>query len=330
MKFTPRYFNPGLSLETGANARVVLQYDKDESKSLYVYDAPLVLAVNVAMATRRPLLLVGEPGSGKTTLARNVALFKGWAYYHYTVSSRSQAGELLWDVDTLSRLNDAYDRDHALLGEEYYVQPGPLWWAIAPTTAKRRGLPDPLPAAVDKKHPRIENLELPDPPGHRSGDGAVLLIDELDKAEPDVPNDLLEVLDTRQFKVKGRAIVSERKDILIFITTNVERELPAAFMRRCVVFRIPDPPEGWFAEIAAVHEPTIPRPLATAVEERLREARKRDLDRGARPPGAAEYLDALRALSALNVTGRADTAMQEAWDQIERSVFGKQDAIGSI
>ena len=145
-----------------------------------------------------------------------------------------------------------------------------------------------------------------------------------------MPNDLLEVLDTRRFNVKGRPIETERQELLIFITTNVERELPAAFMRRCVVFRIPDPPEGWFTEISAVHEPKVPRSLAAAVEGRLREARKRDFDRGVRPPGAAEYLDALRALSALDVTGRDDTAMREAWDHIERSVFGKQDALGGV
>jgi MoxR-like ATPase len=163
------------------------------------------------------------------------------------------------------------------------------------------------------------------PPGHRTAEGAVLLIDEIDKAEPDIPNDLLEVLDTRAFSVKGRPIVAERQQLLIVITTNVERELPAPFMRRCVVFRMPDPPDGWFADIAAVRYPAVPRALADALEVRLRAARKRDRDRGLRPPGTAEYLDALAALSALDVTGRETEAMGQAWDQIERGVFAKHD-----
>ncbi|NRF65716.1 MoxR family ATPase [Aquincola sp. S2] len=280
--------------------------------STYVYDPRLVLALNVALATGRPLLVAGEPGSGKTTLAYNASLVLGWASYRYTVSSRSQASELLWELDTLRRLNDAYDPDRRLLGEDRYVEPGMLWWALAPASARRRGLDvEPEDAAIA-------------PPGHRDAGGAVLLIDEIDKAEPDVPNDLLEVLDTRSFSVRGRSVQAEREQVLVIITTNLERELPGAFMRRCVVHRLPEAVPPWFSQIAAERYPEISAALAQTLEKRLVVYRDEARRRGTRLPGTAEYLDALQALVKLDVLDVQAADQNPAWAQIERCVFGKQ------
>ena len=315
MEFKRSHFNP--QGRTLADGRIVCDFAKqgDAAASNYVYDDALVLAVNVALAARRPLLLAGEPGCGKTTLAANVARVLGWAYYQHTIASRSQAGELVWEVDTLGRLNDAYDPQRRLLGEEYYVQPGKLWWALAPQSAHHRGLS--LSPADAEQH------SVKFPAGHLESAGAVLLIDEIDKAEPDLPNDLLEVLDTRSFDVKAARIEAERAQGLIVITTNLERELPGAFMRRCVVYRFPDAGEGWFSGIALQRIGGLGETLAKQVEKRLLEHRQEARTRGQRVPGTAEYLDAITALQALEV--RDENA--PAWLQVERCIFGKHAAL---
>ena len=308
MQFKRKHFDPALVGEALPDGTVSCRFeDADGRLSLYVYDPRLILALNVALAARRPLLLAGEPGCGKTSLARNVAKVLDWWYYQQTVSSRTQASGLLWEYDALRRLNDAYVRDRDVLPDHCYVQPGALWWALAPDTAAVRGW-----AALPAEH------RLFDPGEKGAHNHALILLDEIDKAEPDVPNDLLEILDTRSFSVKDVPIKASRERTLVILTTNGERELPGAFLRRCVTYRFPEPDEAWFKQVARRWMPEGDPQHHHAVAERLIAARKRARDAGNRMPGTAEYLDALRAFAELGLM-----VDSEAWQEVERCVFDK-------
>jgi MoxR-like ATPase len=309
MQFTPKYFNPALPPDT-VGERVARRFvDPDGTVSLYLYDARIVLALNVALATGRPLLLAGEPGCGKTSLARNAAKVLGWWYYQQTVSSRTEASDLLWEFDALRRLNDAYVQNRNVLPDGYYVEPGRLWWALAPASAAMRGM-----TVLEHGEYRLED---PGEPGPMNA--AVVLIDEIDKAEPDVPNDLLEVLDTRSFKVRDRPIVPTRTHSLIIMTTNGERDLPGAFQRRCVTYRFPEPTADWFVAVGRRWHPNRPAADLQAIAERLMASRGRAQAAGHRLPGTAEYLDALKAFWELGLTVES-----AEWKAVESCVFEKQ------
>jgi MoxR-like ATPase len=206
----------------------------------YVYDDDLVLAVNVALATRRPLLLRGRPGTGKSSLARNVALHLRRRFYPHTVSSRTQARDLLWTVDDVARLSDATTT--GARERSAYVAPGVLWWAFAPASAAARTAgPDP-------------NQGVP------GADEAVVLLDEIDKADPDVPNDLLEPLGVYRFRAETGELVEATDAPLVVLTTNEERDLPRAFLRRCVVQVLPSPTRTRLRQIAQVQLGAHPGP----------------------------------------------------------------------
>lgn len=283
--------------------------------SVYVYTDEIVLAVNVALATGRPLLLRGPSGSGKSTLARNVARVLGWRYYEDVISSRTQARDLLWRFDTLRRLSDAQVKR---LEERLYayIDPGVLWWAFDRTSALRRGAPDgvevPLAAepAQESRHER-----------------AVVLLDEIDKADPDVPNNLLVPLGSLEFTVQE---IDERiqgaRPPLIFITTNDERELPPAFLRRCIVLTLAGPDRTRLTEIARAHfgddDKELYEKVAGLVLEQGAEPAaaggRRDRRVGQAVPSTAEYLDAVRACRKLKIRPE-----NEIWSQIAQVTLWK-------
>jgi MoxR-like ATPase len=234
-----KIFDPPLVPESDAREHVA-----DRASNLaYVYDDDLVLAVNVALATGRPLLLRGRPGTGKSSLARNVALHLRRRFYPHTISSRTQARDLLWTVDDVARLSDATSRDKEAGERSQYVVPGVLWWAFDPDSAARRGLPGV--ADADR---------LTDPNEGAAGEAAVVLLDEIDKADPDVPNDLLEPLGLYRFHdERGEFVTASQRVPLVVLTTNEERDLPKAFLRRCVVHLLSLPTRRRLREIATVH-----------------------------------------------------------------------------
>jgi len=317
MKFTPKFFNPiAAGGETaGADGSVLFRAGK-APEDLYVYAPRTLLAVNVALATERPLLISGEPGSGKSTLARNAAGVLGWWYYKKTVTSRLQASDLLSTFDALRRLNDANLQDENLKPDHYYIEPGPLWWALNPKRALHRGLKD-----IADKEARASN------PGEKlAGKGrraaknkAVILIDEIDKADPDVPNDLLEPLDRKRFEVRetGDEIRASR-DVLLILTTNGERELPPAFMRRCVSITLDPPTLEWFTDIA--DKKFGKRRLHKDVAQEVMRHRKAAQKLGIREPSTGEYLDALEVCRDLKINTKS-----EAWSDVARSVMWKHE-----
>lgn len=188
-RFDPETLQPGRFKRVRDEGAEDWAYDWGQGSGAerhFVFAEAAVLALNVAMATGRPLLVSGEPGCGKTSLARFAAQALGRRFYRETITSRTQASALQAGYDNLRRLSDAQVR-RRLKPEQAYVQPGMLWWALQPATATQRGL-----APLD---PRWRVAPLVDP-GLGAPDALpVLLLDEIDKADPDVPNDLLEALD---------------------------------------------------------------------------------------------------------------------------------------
>jgi MoxR-like ATPase len=291
---------------------------------VYVHDERIRSAVRVALATDRPLLLRGSAGSGKSSLAPFMARVLGRRFYAVTVTARTQARDLMWQFDALRRLSDAQIRRPDERGPakvdrlEHYIEPGVLWWAFDPETARRRGASRGAgPAVTDARDPGEG------PPGADT----VVLIDEIDKADPDVPNNLLESLGSLQFTVEETRfrVRSTGTPPLVFITSNDERELPAAFRRRCVILYLQDHEPDELVGIAlahfAQHDPPASRELCTRVAAVLDRLRKAAVKGGYRPPSTAEYLDAVRAC--LNLP--ADPANGGEWAHIEQLALFKQD-----
>jgi MoxR-like ATPase len=290
--------------------------------SVYVFSEPLdedlsVLAVKVALATGRPLLLCGPPGSGKSSLAAFVARTMEWNYFEQVITSRTSAQDLQWSFDAVRRLRDTQAREPKKRIETY-LEPQALWWAFNPTSARQRSCPDKLPA----------NFQFAEPTGVLRGidHPSVVLLDEIDKADLDVPNDLLVVLGSQRFRITetGKEVLAERTPLVI-ITSNNERALPAAFLRRCVVHVLDQPGQQRLVEIACRHFPkeqerhrALFETIAKIVVER----------RGAPSPNrrsalsAPEYLDAVRACLELGV----EPGASPAWRAIESIVFEKRIA----
>jgi len=267
----------------------------------YDYREPIILAVNVALATKRPLLVAGPPGSGKTTLAQHIAHLNGWRYIEKVITSKTQVDDLIEEYDTLDRLNDATIPGRELMPDAAYVNPGVLWWAFDQQTAKVRG--------VDVAGLTAEQRELfreaPDPSLITGGDDVVLLLDEIDKADPDVPNDILEPLDRRSFTPRKGKPIAAKGEILMVITTNGERDLPPAFVRRCVLLTLGELSEDRLLAIARLH--FGPETKGSQLYERAARLTMRlathAQHNSTREPSTAEFIDMIRACRGLEATG---------------------------
>lgn len=283
-----------------ANAITPLPADARFERSAHCWSQAEIDALTLALAARRPLLVRGEPGTGKTQIARAVAVHCEWMLHAETIHPRFDPEHLIARFDAVRRLGDA--QAQKLKSDGAYWRPGPLWCAYDWTGAQRF----------------IGRAEaIADPAGH------VILIDEIDKADSDLPNSLLELLGQRSLEFAPLELQlggPESRLPLVVITTNEERELPAAFVRRCVVLNLAAPADyrGWLIERARAHYPDGERSMAGSVLARA--AEQLVADRSAMeqadlpPPGAAEYLDLLTALDTL---APRDSARQLQWlDQL--------------
>ncbi|MDX2087773.1 MAG: MoxR family ATPase [Kofleriaceae bacterium] len=207
-------------------------FDQFQGTASYIASDELRHAVNVAVALARPLLVRGEPGTGKTLLAENLASALGMPLIRWHVKSTTKARDGLYVYDTVARLHDSRFGGGDVKDIAKYIKLGPLGEALA------------APSRV------------------------VLLIDEIDKADLEFPNDLLHELDAMRFRIDetGREVAATERPVVV-ITSNNEKELPDAFLRRCVFHYIQFPTRELMAEIVRVHHPDITdRVLDNALE----------------------------------------------------------------
>jgi MoxR-like ATPase len=238
---------------------------KFTTTATYVASDDLALAVNAAVTLQRPLLVKGEPGTGKTELARQVAAALGLPLIEWHVKSTTKAQQGLYDYDAVSRLRDSQLGDARVHDVRNYIRKGKLWQAF----------------------------EAPD--------RVVLLIDEIDKADIEFPNDLLQELDRMEFHVyeTGEMVRAKHRPVVI-ITSNNEKELPDAFLRRCFFHYIRFPDADTLAAIVRVHFPDIKDQLLTAALTQFFDIR--DVPGLKKKPSTSEVLDWLRLLLAEDLT----------------------------
>jgi MoxR-like ATPase len=288
----------------------------------YLFADEIAIAVDVALATNRPLLVSGPPGSGKSTLAQAVAGLHDWSYLKHTLTSRSRLEDLTGEIDQLQRLHDAQAvaaTRKELLPDWAYQKPGLFWWGFNPESAKNRGRTR---SEISPLSDRF--IELPYPGHQGKNHGVVILLDEIDKAEPDIPNDLLDPLDQRRFRppIGDDVIAEEGLSVFVIITTNGERELPPAFLRRCAFLELQSPDVESMVSIAAHHFPKQSKThaaLFATVADRFLRVQDDAVQLEHRPPGTSEFLDAVRACIELNKTPE-----HPIWQQIELATLKKE------
>ena len=232
-----------------------------EGTESYVAADDLTIAVNAAITLERPLLVKGEPGTGKTELAKQVASALGLNLIEWHVKSTTKAQQGLYEYDAVSRLRDSQLGSEKVHDVANYIRRGKLWEAFI----------------ADEK--------------------SVLLIDEIDKADIEFPNDLLQELDRMEFHVyeTGETVRAEQRPIVI-ITSNNEKELPDAFLRRCFFHYIKFPEIETLEQIVEVHYPGIKKKLVRAALTQFYEVR--EVPGLKKKPSTSEALDWIRLLVA--------------------------------
>ncbi|WP_370231890.1 AAA family ATPase [Cognatishimia sp.] len=234
---------------------------KFEGTSSYIATEDLKVAVNASVTLERPLLVKGEPGTGKTELALQVAKSLGARMIEWNIKSTTKAQQGLYEYDAVSRLRDSQLGDARVHDVKNYIKKGKLWEAFE----------------ADEK--------------------VVLLIDEIDKADIEFPNDLLQELDKMEFHVyeTGETVQAKHRPIIL-ITSNNEKELPDAFLRRCFFHYIRFPDADTMREIIRVHHPDIKDIILTEALTQFYEIR--DTKGLKKKPSTSEVIDWLKLLLA--------------------------------
>jgi MoxR-like ATPase len=237
---------------------------KFQGSENYIATPDLMLAVNAAATLRRPLLIKGEPGTGKTMLAEEVAQALGMPLLQWHIKSTTKAQQGLYEYDAVSRLRDSQLGDEKVKDIHNYIVKGVLWQAFT--------------------------AEQP----------VVLLIDEIDKADIEFPNDLLREIDRMEFYVyETRELVKATHRPLVFITSNNEKELPDAFLRRCFFHYIKFPDADTMQKIVDVHFPSLKKELLGAALKNFYDVR--NLPGLKKKPSTSELLDWLKLLLAEDI-----------------------------
>ena len=230
-----------------------------DSTSEYIASPDLSVAVNAAITLEKPLLIKGEPGTGKTELARQISNSLGLPIIEWNIKSTTRAQQGLYEYDAVSRLRDSQLGDNDINDLEHYIKKGKLWEAFVSDTK------------------------------------TVLLIDEIDKADIEFPNDLLQELDKMAFHVyeTGNQIIAKHRPIII-ITSNNEKELPDAFLRRCFFHYIKFPDQETLEKIVEIHFPKIKKNLLNTALTQFFEIRETPGLK--KKPSTSEVLDWLKLL----------------------------------
>jgi len=237
---------------------------KFEGTDKYVATPDLMLAVNAAMTLKRPLLVKGEPGTGKTMLAEEAASALGLPLLEWHIKSTTKAHQGLYEYDAVSRLRDSQLGDERVKDIHNYIVKGVLWQAFT------------------------------------ADQPVALLIDEIDKADIEFPNDLLRELDRMEFHVyETRETVRAKHRPLVFITSNNEKELPDAFLRRCFFHYIKFPDAATMGKIIDVHFPNLKKDLLAAALRSFYDVR--NLPGLKKKPSTSELLDWLKLLVAEDI-----------------------------
>jgi MoxR-like ATPase len=241
---------------------------KFQGSNNYVATQDLMLAVNAAATLKRPLLVKGEPGTGKTMLAEEVASALGMPLLQWHIKSTTKAQQGLYEYDAVSRLRDSQLGDERVKDIHNYIIKGVLWQAF---TAEQ-------PVA--------------------------LLIDEIDKADIEFPNDLLREIDRMEFYCyETRELIRAKNRPLVFITSNNEKELPDAFLRRCFFHYIQFPDASTMQKIVDVHFPGLKKELLAAAMRTFYDIRS--LPGLKKKPSTSELLDWLKLLVAEDISAEA-------------------------
>lgn len=280
--------------------------------SVHLWSKEEILAINAALATGKALLLRGEPGTGKTQLGRAAAVELGRTFAYQAVDSRTETRDLLWTLDAIARLAEAQvlgtrenvteDERKRALELSNYLQPGALWWAFRPKDARDQALKGGPGACVSTSQDLDAN-------------GAVALLDEIDKADPSVPNGLLDALGHGGFAVPGqqRVCVDTERPPLILLTTNEERGLSEAFLRRCLVLTLRFPEDdklvSYLVQRGALHHKEAPPALLKEAAVMVASDRKKLAAMGLPGPGLSEYLDLVAAVAGEGLRGKKRTTL---------------------
>ncbi|MDB5998623.1 MAG: MoxR family ATPase [Rhizobacter sp.] len=238
---------------------------KFQGSENYVATPDLMLAVNAALTLKRPLLVKGEPGTGKTMLAEEVATALNMPLLQWHIKSTTKAQQGLYEYDAVSRLRDSQLGDERVKDIHNYIVKGVLWQAF------------------------------------EADQPVALLIDEIDKADIEFPNDLLREIDRMEFYVyETRQMVKARHRPLVFITSNNEKELPDAFLRRCFFHYIKFPDATTMQQIVNVHFPDLKKELLAAALRNFYDVR--NLPGLKKKPSTSELLDWLKLLVAEDIS----------------------------